>query len=205
MFFFHTFSVLWHLFLLSPSLSFFRHIILPRFSVPQWWVLSRDLPSNRLYFEQPANEIKKNTSLKQAAFISKSKSDTQTAVIHLLNDWSCMFLVCMGTVMSVLWCCLINTAAGLWWLKIHSTTWFIRLSLETLLRLSECSRGLMLPWSYSDSTTECRGREKSWWNFIMLLCKCNFCDKPVLEESQQTQKMISTQMEFVFQKTCGTG
>lgn len=49
-----------------------------------------------------------------------------------------------------------------------------------------------------------RTRErKCWWNFIMLLCKGNLYDEFELEESQQSQKMIATKMEFVFPKTCG--
>lgn len=70
---------------------------------------------------------------------------TNTAAIHLLNDWSCVFLVLMAAAMSALWCCLINRAAGLWWHKIQSTTWFNRISMETLVGLTECSRGLKLP------------------------------------------------------------
>lgn len=37
----------------------------------------------------------------------------------------------------------------------------------------------------------------------MLLCKGNLYDECELEESQQSQKMIATKMEFVFPKTCG--
>lgn len=182
-----------------PIPLFSRHLPALGFSLPRWRAWSHDLPSNRLYPAQPANEIKKPTSLKQAALIIESKSrHTNTAVTHLLNDWSCVFLVCMDAGMSALWCCLINTAAGLWCLNIHSTTWFIRFSLETLLGLTECSLRLKPPPEVIliPRQNAGGGREKSWWNFIILLCKGNLCDNSDSEESQQTQKMIS--------KTCGT-
>lgn len=78
--------------------------------------------------------------------VTSSKSDTaKAAVIHLLNDGSCVFLVCMAAATSALWCCLIN-AAGLWCLKIHSTAWFIRLSIFWGGELTKCILG---PWQSS--------------------------------------------------------
>lgn len=87
---------------------------------------------------------------KKTITVTSSKSDTaKAAVIHLLNDGSCVFLACMAAATSALWCCLIN-AAGLWCLKIHSTAWFIGLSIffggGGVLRLTKCILG---PWQSS--------------------------------------------------------
>lgn len=68
-----------------------------------------------------------------------------------------MFLVCMGTEMWALWCCLGNTAAGLRW--IYSSAWLIRFRFENFAKVNRVQLGFWrCPRSYYGSVAE------SGWN-----------------------------------------
>lgn len=65
--------------------------------------------------------------------------------------------------------------------------------LETLLRLTKCSWGLKLPPKLFGFHDRMQGREKSWWNFILQLCKGQFVCQVWVGRVKADPKMISTQ------------
>lgn len=125
----------------------------------------------------------------------KQAKHTNTAVVCLLDDWSYACALCALALR-----CLLSDVLSTQPLKTR-TTWLIRLSSGYLVEVNRVQSGseaspkvILIP------RQDPSGREKSWRGFIILLCKCNLCDRSDLDESLQTQKMT---LSLSFKKSVG--